>query len=105
VLSPELATDQWVSATVDLSHAYQERLEGNRTDNFEKAIALCEESLSYISEEENPALSYLVAGALAAAYLDRLKGDRIDNIERAIAWHDKALSLANSPADQGYIST
>ncbi len=89
-----------VLSSAGMSQALQERVTGDRGENFERAIATCNDALAVAGDLAlDPDCRSVVLDALGSAYIDRPLGDRIDNIERAVDALRRAGELATD--DEG----
>jgi len=85
--------DDWATARTNDGLACAERLDGDRSENWEAAIAAFEDALTVWTRERNPQLWAATRVKLGVAYRDRLAGDRSENQERAIRALEDALSV------------
>ena len=67
--------------------------DGDRSQNWEMAIAAFEDALSVLTRERDPEQWATARMNLGVAYRDRLAGDRSDNLERAICAFEDSLSV------------
>jgi MFS transporter, FSR family, fosmidomycin resistance protein len=85
--------EEWATARTNLGFAYAQRSEGDRSENWELAIAAFKDALSARSRAANPEEWAAASVNLGVAYRERLAGDRSENQERAIAALEEALSV------------
>jgi MFS family permease len=85
--------DEWATARTNLGLAYAQRHEGDRSENWELAIAAFEEVLSVRKRAGNPEDWAAARMNLGVAYRERLAGERSENQERAITAFEDALSV------------
>jgi FSR family fosmidomycin resistance protein-like MFS transporter len=83
----------WATARTNDGLACAQRLDGDRSENWESAIAAFEDALRAWTRERNPQQWAAACLNLGVAYRDRLAGDRADNQERAIGAFEDALSV------------
>ena len=83
----------WATVRMNLGLAYAQRDDGDRSQNWEVAIAAFEDALSVLTRERNPEQWATARMNLGVAYRDRLAGDRSDNQERAICAFEDGLSV------------
>jgi hypothetical protein len=91
----------WATARMNLGLAYARRDDGDRSQNWEMAIAAFEDALSELTRERDPDQWATARMNLGVAYRDRLVGDRSDNLKRAISAIEDSLSVwfsCRSPA-------
>src|SRR5256885_2315629 len=88
--------EEWATARTNLGLAYAQRSEGDRSENWELAIAAFTDALSARSRAANPQEWAAANANLGVAYRERLAGDRSENQERAIAALEDALSVWTS---------
>ena len=72
---PDETTDE-ATAQANLGLLYAHRAEGDRSQNWELAIAAFEDALSALTRESNPEEWAAAQMHLGVAYRDRLAGDR-----------------------------
>ena len=77
----------------ELADAFLNRTEGDRADNFERAIKALESALAETNQETSPKEWANIQANLAVAYADRLRGERADNVELAIKACEAALTI------------
>jgi tetratricopeptide (TPR) repeat protein len=83
----------WATARMKLGLAYAQRDDGDRSQNWEMAIAAFEDALSVLTRERDPEQWATARMNLGVAYRDRLVGDRSDNLKRAICAIEDSLSV------------
>ena len=86
--------EERANAQVNLGLAYAQRVEGDRSQNWELAIAAFEGALSGLTRQHNPEEWAEAHMYLGVAYRDRLAGGRSDNQERAIRALEDCLSVS-----------
>src|SRR5262252_4824171 len=89
---PAEATD-WATGDAKLGLFFAQRAEGDRSQNWELAIAAFEGALSGLTKERNPEEWAEAHMHLGIAYRDRAAGDKSDNQERAIRAFNHCLSV------------
>jgi FSR family fosmidomycin resistance protein-like MFS transporter len=87
---PDETADEAI-AQANLGLLYAQRAEGDRSQNWESAIAAFEDALSALTRESNPEEWAAAQMHLGVAYRDRLAGDRSENQERAIRAFENCL--------------
>src|SRR6267143_933768 len=85
--------EDWAAARTNLGFAYAQRSEGDRSENWELAIAAFTEALSARARTASPEAWAAANANLGVAYRERLAGDRSENQERAIAAFEDALAV------------
>jgi FSR family fosmidomycin resistance protein-like MFS transporter len=85
--------EDWAAARTNLGFAYAQRSEGDRSENWELAIAAFTDALSARSRAANPGEWAAASANLGVAYRERVAGDRSENQERAIAAFEDALAV------------
>ena len=83
----------WATARTNDGLACAQRLDGDRSENWESAIAAFEDALTAWTRERNPQQWAAACLNLGVAYRDRLAGDRVENQEQAIRAFEDALSV------------
>ena len=86
-------TEERTNAQVNLGLGYAQRVEGDRSRNWELAIGAFEDALSRLTRQHNPEEWAEAHMHLGVAYRDRLAGCRRDNQERAIRAFEDCLSV------------
>jgi hypothetical protein len=87
---PDETADEAI-AQANLGLLYAQRAEGDRSQNWELAIAAFEDALSALTRESNPEEWAAAQMHLSVAYRDRLAGDRSENQERATRAFENCL--------------
>ena len=77
----------------NLAIAYSDRIQGERGENIEKAIAFYQAALEVITRPAFPQFWAMTQNNLAVAYKNRIRGERDENIEKAIAFYEAALEV------------
>ncbi len=85
--------EDWATARTNHGLACAQRLDGDRSENWEAAIAAFEDALTVWTRENNPQQWAAARTNLGVAYRDRLAGDRSENQERGISALEDALSV------------
>jgi len=85
--------EEWATARTKLGFAYAQRSEGDRSENWELAIAAFTEALSARSRAASPEEWAAANANLGVAYRERVAGDRSENQERAITAFEDALAV------------
>jgi FSR family fosmidomycin resistance protein-like MFS transporter len=85
--------DEWATSRTNLGLAYAQQSEGDRSENWELAIAAFTDALAARSRARNPQEWAAASANLGVAYRERLVGDRSENQERAIAAFENALLI------------
>jgi CHAT domain-containing protein/tetratricopeptide (TPR) repeat protein len=92
----------WAAATVNLGHAYLERLRGDPTENIEIALGHYQSALSPALLIADPLIYGRAEQSLAVAYRRRRRGNALQNrqlaMDHALA-AEKLLARARYPAD------
>lgn len=89
----ESKSDDWATARMECGLARAQRLDGDRSENWELAIADFKDALSVWTRESNPERWAAARMNLGVAYRERLAGDRSENQEQAVAALEDALSV------------
>src|SRR5258708_8720989 len=71
--------EDWVAARTNLGFAYAQRSEGDRSENWELAIAAFTEALSARARTASPEEWAAASANLGVAYRERVAGDRSEN--------------------------
>lgn len=77
----------------NLGNAYWSRIEGNRADNLEQAIAHYSLALEVRTRDAFPADWAMTHNNLATAYWNRIEGSRAANLEQAITHYSLAFEV------------
>jgi MFS transporter, FSR family, fosmidomycin resistance protein len=85
--------EAWASARTSDGLACAQRLDGDRSENWEAAIVAFEDALAAWTREHDPQQWAAACLNLGVGYRDRLAGDRVENQERAISAFEDALSV------------
>jgi len=85
--------ERWAAARTKLGLGYAQRADGDRSENWELAIAAFEDALSVWTRECNSEQWATARMNLGVAYRERLAGNRSDNQERAISAFEDSLSV------------
>ena len=91
-MTREALPREWAMTQNILAMAYIERIRGDRADNLEQAIKLCEMALSISTGDAVPSEWAATQNNLAKAYADRIRGERADNLEQAIKLYQETLT-------------
>ncbi len=83
---------------LNLGNAYVERIQGDKTENIEKAIATYKQALSILPKAGNEQLWAALQSALGNALKRYYRGDRVENIEAAIGVYNQALTVRTQSA-------
>ncbi len=83
--------EEWAAARTNLGFAYARRSEGDRSENWELAIAAFTDALLARAHAADPSEWAAANANLGVAYRDRVAGDRSENQERAITAFENAL--------------
>jgi len=83
----------WSENLGNLSVAYRERIRGNKADNLEKAISLCQTALKIVTRDNHPQLWANLQNNLGGAYGYRIKGEKAENMELAIKYIEASLEV------------
>jgi CHAT domain-containing protein len=81
-----------------LANAYSSRIRGEKADNIERAIGLCEAALEVHTRDAFPYEWARTQHNLAIAYRNRIRGETADNIERAIGLCEAVLEVRTCAA-------
>ena len=82
---------EWANTEVNLGNAFTERIDGDRADNLEKAIAAYEAALTVVTVEASPREWAGIQNNLGAVYRARMRGELADNLEKSIALLEAAF--------------
>ncbi|NJM49234.1 MAG: CHAT domain-containing protein [Alkalinema sp. RU_4_3] len=82
----------------NLANAYFERIQGDRAENIEQAIACHGQALTVRIQDAMPVEWATTMMNLANAYYARIRGSRAENIEQAIARYGQALTVMTRDA-------
>jgi MFS transporter, FSR family, fosmidomycin resistance protein len=85
--------DEWATERTNHGLACAQRLDGDRSDNWESAIAAFKDALTVWTRERNPQQWAAGCVNLGVAYRDRLAGEHEENQEQAISALTDALSV------------
>ena len=85
--------ERWAAARTKLGLGYAQRADGDRSENWELAIAAFEDALSVWTRECNSEQWATARMNLGVAYRERLAGNRSDNQEQAIRAFEDCLSV------------
>src|SRR5215831_66914 len=88
---PHEASPDWATARFNLGLALAQRADGDRSQNWELAIAAFQDALSVWTRERNPQQWTAARVSLGVAFRERLAGEPSDNQERAIAAFEESL--------------
>ena len=69
---------QWAMTQHNLANAYCGRIQGDRAESIEKAIAAAANALTVRTREASPEDWAMTQNSLANAYCERILGDRAD---------------------------
>ncbi|MFP5318314.1 MAG: tetratricopeptide repeat protein, partial [Acidimicrobiia bacterium] len=94
----ELNDPEVVAMLLNRSYALRKRVEGDRTDNIERAIQDLDAALAEARRAGLRLLEAQAASNLGAAWDDRRAGNAADNIEKAIEWYQIALEVQSREA-------
>jgi CHAT domain-containing protein len=83
---------EWAATTNNLALAYAKRIQEDRADNLEQAIALYQDALTVRTKQAMPVEWAETLNNLALAYARRIRGDQAENLERAIILYQDALT-------------
>jgi len=81
VVSRDRTFELWGRLQNNLAVVYTRRVEGDRAQNFEKAIACYQVALKVRTDADWASSQW----HLGTAYSERILGDKTQNLERAIA--------------------
>jgi MFS family permease/tetratricopeptide (TPR) repeat protein len=90
---PHEGSPDWATARFNLGLALAQGADGDRSQNWELAIAAFEDALSVWTRERDPQQWAAARMSLGVAFRERLAGERSDNQERAIAALEESLSV------------
>ena len=82
----------WARVNFGLGSVYMDRVDGERSDNIEKAIAAFDAAAEVMTKATAPSHWGSLQINLSKAYWHRIHGRRADNVERAIEAAEAALS-------------
>ncbi|MGA8895825.1 MAG: tetratricopeptide repeat protein, partial [Planktothrix agardhii] len=83
----------WATTQINLGSAYGVRIQGEKAENLETAIACYTEALSVYTRNAFPQYWATTQMNLGTAYGDRIQGETAENIETAIACYRNALEV------------
>uniref|UniRef100_UPI0035C9E925 CHAT domain-containing tetratricopeptide repeat protein n=1 Tax=uncultured Nostoc sp. TaxID=340711 RepID=UPI0035C9E925 len=83
----------WAHTQINLGLAYWNRIEAERAENIETAIAAYNQVLEIYTRDAFPLEWANIQNNLGLAYRNRIKGERVENIELAIAAYNQALEI------------
>jgi CHAT domain-containing protein len=92
----------WPELQKNLGEAYQNRRQGKRSENLQKAIACCQEALKFYRIENSPLEWANTNFNLGATYFSFHQGNRTENVKKAIACFENSLqvfTLQNQPKE------
>ena len=85
---------EWANTQNNLGIAYLQRINGDRADNLEKAIAHLDRGVDGLTRARpSPASGRWYQHNLALVYSSRTVGEKADNMEKAIAAYEAALTV------------
>uniref|UniRef100_UPI0008F9C1D5 CHAT domain-containing protein n=1 Tax=Geitlerinema sp. PCC 9228 TaxID=111611 RepID=UPI0008F9C1D5 len=84
---------QWAMTQNNLGPAYSNRIQGDKAQNLEHAIACYQQALQVRTRDAFPQDWAGTQNNLGSAYQDRIQGDRAQNLEDAIAYYQQALQV------------
>jgi hypothetical protein len=93
--------DEWATERTNHGLACAQRLDGDRSDNWESAIAAFKDALTVWTRERNPQQWAAACFNLGVAYRDRLADEREENQEQAISALTDALSVSDARTPSG----
>ncbi|MFM5946059.1 MAG: hypothetical protein ACKO9G_22315, partial [Dolichospermum sp.] len=78
---------------------YSNRIEGEKADNLETAIAACNEALKVYKFDTFPQEWAWIQNYLALTYSNRIEGEKAENLEMAITFYHNALKIRTKEAN------
>src|SRR5215471_17840725 len=93
-----LKPDGWARSQSTLGKAYFKRINGDRADNIEHAIASYEAALTLWTLDTYPVERATVQTDLGEALIQRQRGERKENLDRAVSVFHAALEVYTSQA-------
>jgi CHAT domain-containing protein len=84
---------EWAQTMMNLGNTYAERIEGDKAENIERAIATYKQALSILPKASNEQLWASLQSALGNALKRNYQGNREENIEAAIQAYEQALTV------------
>ncbi|MCC3494755.1 MAG: CHAT domain-containing protein [Microcoleus sp. PH2017_25_DOB_D_A] len=89
----EPESEKFAQTQNNLANAYNQRINGSRAENLERAVSFYEAVLTVYTFEDFPQQWAITQNNLAIAYKNRINGSWADNLERAISFFDAALTV------------
>jgi tetratricopeptide (TPR) repeat protein len=89
---------EWAIAQYNLGATYRRRLEGDRPENQDRAIAAFENALQVFTREQFVSEWTEVQIGLGNVYREREQGDRGDNSSKAVRAYEAALTVVDRAA-------
>jgi CHAT domain-containing protein len=86
-------SEKFAQTQNNLANAYNNRINGSRADNLERAIEFFQAALTVYTFEAFPEDWAMTQNNLANAYNNRINGSRAENLERAIEFCQAALTV------------
>ena len=83
----------WADTQHSLGNAYANRIQGERAENLEKAIAAFTEALTVRTKKALPQDWAMTQNNLGEVYFYRIRGEKAENLEKAIAAFTAALTV------------
>ncbi|MGL5133631.1 MAG: CHAT domain-containing protein, partial [Planktothrix sp.] len=93
VFTRKAFSQDWAMTQNNLGIAYWSRIQGEKAENIEKAIACYTEALSVYTRKAFPQDWAMTQNNLGIAYWSRIQGEKAENIETAIACYRNALEV------------
>lgn len=91
VYDPVESPEEWAWIMQPLANLYRNRELGDRAENIEKSITICQEVLDIITFEKNPNLWINTAIVLAVGYSKRVFGNKKENLEQATKLYESLV--------------
>ena len=84
---------------LNLAGTYLDRIRGDRINNVERVIALCDAALGTYTRDDFPERWAKLQSTLGKAFRTRIRGVRKENLDRSAAYHQTALEVINRPSN------
>ena len=91
IFKPDIDTEKWQVAMLNLASAYYLYKEGDISENIENSIKTFNEALKNISPEKYPDAYVIGLAGMGNAYCGRILGNRNENFEQAIEIYKKTM--------------
>ncbi|MBD2567749.1 CHAT domain-containing protein [Anabaena lutea FACHB-196] len=98
VFTQELFFHEWFIIQQNIAVSYINRLQGDKAENLELAIAILQSCLQVTNKENLPEEWAQTQNNLGGTYLKRIKGNKVENLELAITALKSALEVRTKEA-------